>query len=856
MILSLLLVSMISKSWAYSFTNGFCKYEVISEDEQTVRLIGFHWCDYVPGTDINLSQFVTDESANMTYELKEIKINSNSCVEPTTITTIGTLYIPVSVEKIDGILTCESSSIIVAEGNPVYDSRNNCNAIIETATNKLVYGCNNTVIPSSVTSIGDEAFYYCSDLTGISIPSSVTSIGSGAFWGCSGLTTITVDADNPVYDSRNNCNAIIETATNKLISGCKNTVIPSSVTRIGTYAFIGCSSLTSISIPSSVTSIGDFAFTGCSGLTGISIPSSVTSIGGNAFSGCSGLTSISIPSSVTSIGNSVFYGCSGLTGISIPSSVTSIGNFAFSDCSGLTGISIPSSVTSIGDHAFDDCSGLTTITVDADNPVYDSRNNCNAIIETATNELISGCKNTVIPSSVTSIGNYAFSDCSGLTSISIPSSVTSIGNSVFYGCSGLTGISIPSSVTSIGDHAFCDCSGLTSISIPSSVTSIGSWAFGGCSSLTTITVDVDNPVYDSRNNCNAIIETATNKLISGCKNTVIPSSVTSIGSSAFGGCSSLNSISIPSSVTSIGSSAFFLCSGLTSISIPSSVTSIGSWAFAYCSSLTSVTCKSSTPPSLGEYRVFETTPTSTLYVPVGSRSAYSSTSGWNVFDNIVEVGPDHVVSTTDVKLVKDGQTWLAVSLENKKDILGFQFDLTLPSGIVVNTDADGNLVSKLGDRCSDFKQTFTYIGDSKYRVTCLSMEGAAVTGHDGELMRICLTSDREVEPGDYDIVLSNIQLTTTEGTATVTIYPEDYNSKLTLLNYALGDVDGNGSITVTDAVMVVQHILYKTPSNFILETADVNTDGIINVGDVVSILDLISSTSNSKSVSLKALEAE
>ena len=253
--------------------------------------------------------------------------------------------------------------------------------------------------------------------------------------------------------------------------------------------------------------------------------------------------------------------------------------------------------------------------------------------------------------------------------------------------------------------------------------------------------------------------------------------------------------------------------------------------------------------------MFANTPTSTLYVPVGSRSAYSSTSGWSEFDNIVEAELDHVVSTTDVRLVNDGLTWLAVSLENKKDILGFQFDLTLPSGIVVNTGADGKLVSKLGNRCSGFTQTFTYIGDNKYRVTCLSMQGTAVTGHDGELMRISLTSDREVKTGNYDIVLSNIQLTTTEGTATVTIYPEDYNSKLTMLNYALGDIDGNGSITVTDAVMVVQHILYKTPSNFIPETADVNTDGSVNVGDVVSILDLIS-TSNSKAAPVKVLEAE
>ena len=346
---------------------------------------------------------------------------------------------------------------------------------------------------------------------------------------------------------------------------------------------------------------------------------------------------------------------------------------------------------------------------------------------------------------------------------------------------------------------------LGSLIIPVSVKKIE-----GISSIeySSLIVVEGNPVYDSRNNCNAIIETATNKLLHGCKNTVIPSSVTSIGDYAFYGCSGL----------------------------------------------TNVTCKSSTPPSLGKH-VFLGTPTSTLYVPVGSRSAYSSTSGWSKFDNIVEAELNHVVSTTDVRLVNDGLTWLAVSLENKKDILGFQFDLTLPSGIVVNTGADGKLVSKLGNRCSGFTQTFTYIGDSKYRVTGLSMQGTAVTGHDGELMRISLTSDTKVETGDYDIVLSNIQLTTTEGTATVTIYPEDYNSKLTMLNYALGDIDGNGSITVTDAVMVVQHILYKTPSNFIPETADVNTDGSVNVGDVVSILDLIS-TSNSKAAPVKVLEAE
>ncbi len=260
-----------------------------------------------------------------------------------------------------------------------------------------------------------------------------------------------------------------------------------SVTSIGYGAFQGCSGLTSVTIPNSVTSIGEYTFYGCSGLTSVTIGNSVTSIGNEAFNGCSGLTSVTIGNSVTSIGERAFYWCSSLTSVTIGNSVTSIGERAFYGCSGLTSVTIPNSVTSIGASAFSGCSALTSVSVDAGNTVYDSRDNCNAIIETASNTLITGCKSTIIPNSVTSIGGSAFSGCSGLTSVTIPNSVTSIGNGAFSG-TGLTSVTIPNSVTSIREQAFYCCSGLTSVTIPNSVTSIGNYAFASCSKLTSVTI--------------------------------------------------------------------------------------------------------------------------------------------------------------------------------------------------------------------------------------------------------------------------------------------------------------------------------------------------------------------------------
>lgn len=383
------------------------------------------------------------------------------------------------------------------------------------------------ILNDGLEEIGDFAFAGMNNKS-INIPSTVKMIGKGIFSRSAYLTQIIV-SNNPFYDSRENCNAIIETASAKLVSGCSSSFIPSGVKAIGDYAFYEIP-LSKVIIPQSVNYIGERAFSFNNKLKGVYVyhtepeeyhceetafyDRAVEELANNQvdLSTCTLFVPVNCVDAYRAVSpwnqfaNIVENTEASLDGLEytlnhetrtatvsageetngnvvIPEKVningreytiTAIGNFTRKS---LTSVTIPSFITSIGEGSFAYCSGLESLKVSAGSTVFDSREDCNAIIESASNTLILGCKNTIIPSSVTSIGLGAFAGCSGLSSIDIPNSVTSIGEYAFNECTGLSNINIPNSVTSIGYGAFAECSRLTSIDIPNSVTYIGDFAF-------------------------------------------------------------------------------------------------------------------------------------------------------------------------------------------------------------------------------------------------------------------------------------------------------------------------------------------------------------------------------------------
>jgi hypothetical protein len=474
------------------------------------------------------------------------------------------------------------------------------------------------IIPGTVKRIEDYAFSSCSKLRYVILNDGVQKIGVFAFRRCTNLTKIIVpdsvivmdecfegcDKLQEVYNKRiyayfnKNVKGLYEIphgittiakgafSNNNNVNSFFSITIPGTVKEINNDSFKGCSMIKSVHVQDGVKSIGNWAFSWCSNLSLISLPKSLNNIGIYAFSNCTRLDKIILPDNVKEIregcflecceltdvylgkhleiiGNDAFLGCSKLTGIDMPKSTTEIGCRAFAGCP-ISSITIPSKVKTVGKNAFKGCD-LDHIVVSKRNQKYDSRQNCNAIIDKELGKLVLCSKNTIFPDSIHTIGEYAFSGCGGLSAITIPDTIVEIENSAFEGCYNLKSVYIPANTIKIGEKTFAYCN-----------------------SLEGIVIDSKNPIYDSRDNCNAIVITDTDSIHIGCAKTIIPQSVFSIGKYAFYGCISLSSIVIPDNVRRIGESAFENCENIKSIVILQNVRDIEQKAF-YSTGLITVT---------------------------------------------------------------------------------------------------------------------------------------------------------------------------------------------------------------------------------------------------------------------------
>ena len=624
---------------------------------------------------------------------------------------------------------------------------------------------------------------------------------------------------------------------------------------MGGQDYLWGNNINKIVIENGVTKIGWGAFRDFIELTEVSIPDSIESIDGSVFQNCCSLTNIIIPDSVTEINYDTFSGCEKLTDVTIPDNVEYIGSYAFNNCKSLKKIIIPKSVNGFGNFVFSGCTSLDTIIISPQNTKYDSRNGSNAIIETDTNKLCVGCKSTVIPDSVTEIGDYAFSNCTAIKSILIPESVVAIGFGAFSGCNNLETVTIPDKVTSIGLCAFQDCSRLKDLIIGCGVNNIDDNVFTNCSSLQTITVSPNNPTYDSRNNCNAIIETSSNTLLRGCETTIIPSDINCIGFNAFDGCVGLTNLHIPENVNIIQDFAFDNCTSLKTITVdvnnstfdsrnncnaiietqnnnlflgcrttivPDSVQSIGCDAFKCYDNLFVII-----PQNVTEiwFHAFCGCKNLKLIIPQSVTKIDN-----NAFDgcsNICILGYSGTYAETYAN-----ERFFATFIDLANNDTQTYTDDTTGIGLTVENNLTLNVVSKSVDEANKFLLNKNEQVESVFDIS-LSKDGLAVQPMG--IAIVTIPTDKEnakVYRAEDDRTLTDMNAMYKNGYLEfITDHFSEYVVAIPK-SISIGDTNLDGNINIRDVTSIQRHVSeYQLLTDEQLTLADVNGDGVVDIND-------------------------
>ena len=736
-----------------------------------------------------------------------------------------------------------------------------------------------------------ENFLYQSKITEIDIPESVTTIRYRALRECAGLTEVTLPSGLTTLGSESLCQC----------TSLRSILIPEGVTNIENYTFFECSSLQRVTIPAGVTSIGYQAFYNCSSLQGVTIPAGITNLGSSQFAGCTGLTwlewnavncpnnggmpaanieRVTIGDGVTVLPENFLYQ-SKITEIDIPESVTTIRYRALSDCYGLTEVKLPSGLTTLGKEAFAHCTGLRSIVIPDG-------------VTAISDYTFYGCtslENAVLPANATSIGSYAFYGCTGLSSANIPVGMTSIGYRAFYNCSSLQGVTIPAGITNLGSSQFAGCTGLTwlewnavncpnngslptqnietvtigdgvtvlpsyfafeskitEISIPASVKTIGSYAFGWCTEL---------------------------------KEVYLPDSITVINEHTFGACLGLVQAHLPAALTEIKRSGFERCPSLKEIVLPAGVTKLGDYVFHDCDSLTSLTVRAIEPPT-----VSSSTTLSTLYniaklrVPRGVIEDYKAANYWKEFMTIV--GDEYDFEVDGIYYVKTGDNTASVTYKDT-DYNTYSGNISIPKQVThqgvtyrvtgISFEAFKNCpeltkvtltkrIKTIGynafENCTALTRVIipdgtTSIGAGAYK-GCTGLTevtiGSSVANIGAQAFDGCdalaMVMSRSVTPpmlagldcfNCYETATLRVPIAVEEDYRSANVWKEFLNIVGVEINAGVGDVDGNGNISIADVTTLIDYLLGGNTPSFYNENADIDEDGKISIADVTTLID-------------------